>query len=153
MFWTSVKVVAATLFGDYGLQTTAQALHKNHCPALRLRHVAGVAAALAAARATDGRLGLGGKLVVVVINAVSHYGIDGVRMPKAIDQDGSAWNLQGDFCPQVWRGTIAVLTMSHPDLRTLPAWPDTASQLANVKRWHKHAFGDDLPEVALYYNK
>lgn len=86
MFWTSVKVVAATLFGDYGLQTTAQALHKNHCPALRLRHVAGVAAALVAALATDGRLGLGGKLLVVAINAVSHYGIDGVRMPKLLDQ-------------------------------------------------------------------
>ncbi len=86
MFWTSVKVCAAHLFGDYGLQTSAQAMHKNHCTAHRRRHVAGVAAALAAALATDGQLGLGGKLVVVAINAVSHYGIDGVRMPKAIDQ-------------------------------------------------------------------
>lgn len=36
------------------------------------------------------------------------------------------------------------------DEERLAPW---GQQLDNVRRWHKHAYGDDLPEAALYYNK
>lgn len=31
--------------------------------------------------------------------------------------------------------------------------PDAEQQLDNVKRWYKHAHGDDLPSAALFYDK
>lgn len=84
--WTVIKLLAAHTFGDYGLQTGHMAQHKRTDAATRLQHCAGVAAAMSAALATDSHMSNGSKAAVVAVNTVTHFGIDGLRMPKAIDQ-------------------------------------------------------------------
>jgi hypothetical protein len=38
---------------------------------------------------------------------------------QVVAKDGKAWNMRGEFCPQVHQGSIACLTFSHDDLKTL----------------------------------
>jgi hypothetical protein len=52
---------------------------------------------------------------------------------QVVAADGSAWNMGATFTPQVPHGTIAALTLAHPELHTLcgaadrPAGRDTLS--------------------------
>ena len=39
---------------------------------------------------------------------------------QVVAKDGKAWNMWGEFCPQVPQGTIACLTFKHDELDTLP---------------------------------
>lgn len=39
---------------------------------------------------------------------------------QVVAKDGKAWNMWGEFCPQVSQGTIACLTFRHDELETLP---------------------------------
>jgi len=39
---------------------------------------------------------------------------------QVVAKDGKAWNMWGEFCPQVPQGTIAALTFRHDELETLP---------------------------------
>lgn len=39
---------------------------------------------------------------------------------QVVAKDGKAWNMWGEFCPQVPQGTIACLTFRHDELETLP---------------------------------
>ena len=39
---------------------------------------------------------------------------------QVVATDGKAWNMWGEFCPQVPQGTIACLTFRHDELETLP---------------------------------
>jgi predicted alpha/beta-hydrolase family hydrolase len=84
--WTYAKVLAATIFADYGCQTTHMAIYKNKCAKTRTRHVACVAAALAVALATDDKLSARQKVAVVAMNTAAHWLIDAQRMPKWLDQ-------------------------------------------------------------------
>lgn len=39
---------------------------------------------------------------------------------QVVAVDGTAWNMWGNFCPQVPNGTIACLTFEHTELETMP---------------------------------
>ena len=39
---------------------------------------------------------------------------------QVVAKDGKAWNMWGEFCPQVPQGTISCLTFRHDELETLP---------------------------------
>ena len=84
--WTVIKLCAGHVFGDYGLQTGHMAQHKRTDASTRLQHCAVVAMAMSAALATDNAMSTGNKAAVVALNTVAHFGIDGLRMPKLIDQ-------------------------------------------------------------------
>lgn len=45
---------------------------------------------------------------------------DRLIMCQVVAKDGKAWNMWGDFCPQVPQGTISCLTFYHDELETLP---------------------------------
>jgi len=98
MNWTIVKVLSAHVFADYGAQTTKMAMRKNNDAIIRAQHVAWVAGAFGAALATDDQLNLTKKLLVILVNTVAHFLIDGFKLNKAIDQAlhsaiavGSVW--------------------------------------------------------------
>jgi len=86
MNWTIIKCLAAHTFADYGAQTTNMARNKNHCNATRVKHTACVAGAFIVALATDDKLTWRKKALVILINTVAHFLIDGFRLNKAIDQ-------------------------------------------------------------------
>lgn len=81
----TVKVVLALLGADWGFQTTAQAMKKGRCWRHRLRHVAMVAA-LQGLSAGTARVSWPAWLLFVVINGVSHFVIDSLRLAKPVDQ-------------------------------------------------------------------
>lgn len=85
MGFHTIKAILALLGADWGCQTCAQALHKNHCWRHRARHVAIVAVVQGLSALTAG---VGGwrRVLFVGINAASHFVIDGRQMPKAVDQ-------------------------------------------------------------------
>lgn len=39
---------------------------------------------------------------------------------QVVGKESGAWNMCARFTPQVQGGTIAVLTLDHPELKTLP---------------------------------
>ena len=39
---------------------------------------------------------------------------------QVVSNDGKAWNLWGEFCPQIPNGNMACLTFRHDQLTTLP---------------------------------
>jgi hypothetical protein len=44
---------------------------------------------------------------------------DRMILHQVVAKNGDAWNLFADFCPLA-DGTYAILTMTHPQLSTLP---------------------------------
>jgi hypothetical protein len=85
MKWHIVKAVSAHM-ADWGFQTTAQAIHKPHCAAHRARHVGIVACSHAMASVTSEGVSWRNRALYVAVNAVTHYAIDSVAMPKWLDQ-------------------------------------------------------------------
>lgn len=39
---------------------------------------------------------------------------------QVVAMDGTAWNLAAEFCPTAAGGNVAVLSLTHPLLRTMP---------------------------------
>jgi hypothetical protein len=85
MKWHIIKAVAAHM-ADWGFQTTTQAIHKSHCPKQRAYHVGIVAGSHAMAAVTSERVTWRNRALYVAVNAVTHYAIDSVTMPKWLDQ-------------------------------------------------------------------
>jgi hypothetical protein len=75
----------ALLGADWGCQTAGQAQRKPQCWRHRLRHV-GIVAAVQGLSALTADVSWHSRLVFIAINAVTHYAIDSVRMPKVADQ-------------------------------------------------------------------
>lgn len=83
--WTLIKLSAAHIFGDWGCQTGAQALHKNHSAYYRAQHVAAYTATITAALATHQVPAL--RIVAfALVTFPLHYLVDSVRLPKWLDQ-------------------------------------------------------------------
>lgn len=83
--WTLIKLAAAHLYGDFGCQTGAQAMHKGRSSAYRARHVAAYTATIMAALATH-KLPFGRIVAYGIATAITHYIIDTLRMRKWLDQ-------------------------------------------------------------------
>lgn len=81
----TIKAVLALLGADWGCQTLSQAIYKNRCWRHRARHVA-IVAGVQGLSAWTADVGWRRWAVFVGINAVTHFAIDSVRMPKAADQ-------------------------------------------------------------------
>lgn len=85
MNWTLIKLLAAHIFADYGMQTTHMARTKNRSATSRLCHVAIVAATLLAALLTSNttprQVG-----TIIAINTCTHFAIDSFTLPKWLDQ-------------------------------------------------------------------
>ena len=81
----TIKAILALLGADWDCQTLAQAMHKNRCWRHRLRHVAIVAGVQGVSAATADTTWSRWALFVA-INAITHFAIDSVRMPKWLDQ-------------------------------------------------------------------
>ncbi len=81
----TVKVVLALVGADWGFQTTAQAMQKGRCWRHRLRHVLMVAA-LQGLSARTARVSWNMWALFVVINGVSHFVIDSLRLAKWVEQ-------------------------------------------------------------------
>lgn len=82
--WPHIKACAAHI-ADWGYQTSTQARCKADDPAGRLGHVGIVSLSHAAAWTCEGASDER-RLTYVAVNAVTHYAIDSVRMPKWLDQ-------------------------------------------------------------------
>jgi hypothetical protein len=83
--WPYIKAISAHL-ADWGFQTTAQAVHKAHCPAHRFRHCLIVSGSHGMAALTSGQTSWRKRLLYVLVNGISHYLIDSTRLPKWADQ-------------------------------------------------------------------
>lgn len=83
--WPYVKAVGAHLT-DWSFQTTAQAIHKQHCWKHRTRHVAIIACSHAVAALTSDNVPTLKRAEYVAINALTHYAIDSMALPKWLDQ-------------------------------------------------------------------
>lgn len=81
----TLKAVLALLGADWGCQTYQQALYKNRCWKHRARHVAAVAS-VQGLSAWTAQISWRRWLWFVGINAGTHFLIDSVRLPKALDQ-------------------------------------------------------------------
>jgi len=81
----TAKAVLALLGADWGCQTAGQAMHKPTSWPHRLRHV-GIVAAVQGISALTADVSWNSRMSFVAINAVTHFLIDSVRMPKALDQ-------------------------------------------------------------------
>lgn len=81
----TVKAIAALLGADWGCQTIAQAQYKNYCWRHRARHVA-LVAMVQGLSAKTANVSWHQWAIFVAINAVTHYLIDSVRLPKVTDQ-------------------------------------------------------------------
>lgn len=81
----TIKAVTALVGADWGCQTLPQALYKNRCWRHRLRHVA-IVAGIQGVSALTANTTWRRWLLFVAINAITHYGIDSVKMPKWLDQ-------------------------------------------------------------------
>jgi len=62
---------------------------------------------------------------------------DRIIVPQVVAEDGSAWNMWAEFCPQVPQGTIACLQLTHIELKSLQgAWPVIkSSETENTDEW------------------
>lgn len=81
----TIKAIASLLGADWGCQTASQAQRKQRCWRSRLAHVATVAL-IQGASAAQCRCGWCKVALFVAVNAATHYVIDGLRIPKALDQ-------------------------------------------------------------------
>ena len=43
---------------------------------------------------------------------------------QVVAADHGAWNMHGSFCPQIQRSNMACVALAHPDLKTMPRFPD-----------------------------
>jgi hypothetical protein len=83
--WPHIKAAAAHV-ADWGYQTSTQARCKADDPVCRLKHVGIVSLSHAAAAWTCEGVSDERRLTYVAVNAVTHYAIDSVKMPKIVDQ-------------------------------------------------------------------
>ncbi|HMY41325.1 MAG TPA: DUF3307 domain-containing protein [Marinagarivorans sp.] len=84
--WPFIKASGAHLGADWSYQTTAQAIHKQTCWKHRARHVAIIAGSHAVAALTSDGVPTLRRAEYVAINALTHYAIDSVQLPKWLDQ-------------------------------------------------------------------
>lgn len=87
MFWGfhTIKAVAAELGADWGCQTVQHAQRKGTHWQARLAHV-GIVASVQGLSAATAETSWGRRLLFVAINATTHFVIDSLPLPKAIDQ-------------------------------------------------------------------
>jgi hypothetical protein len=81
----TIKAVLALLGADWGCQTARQARLKGQRWEERLAHV-GIVAGVQALSAATADTSWAKRLLFVAINAATHFLIDSVPMPKALDQ-------------------------------------------------------------------
>ena len=84
--WPFIKASGAHLGADWSYQTTAQAIHKQTCWKHRARHVAIIAGSHAVAALTSDNVPNAQRAKYVAINAITHYAIDSVTLPKWLYQ-------------------------------------------------------------------
>ena len=56
--------------------------------------------------------------------AVKNIPDDRIMVCQVVAENGEAWNLCGEICPQVPGGNIGVITFKHAQLKSLPKWED-----------------------------
>ena len=81
----TIKAVLALLGADWGCQTARQAQRKGSSWRHRAQHV-GIVASVQGLSALTSDAHWYRQLAFVTINAATHFAIDSVRMPKAVDQ-------------------------------------------------------------------
>lgn len=84
--WPFIKASGAHLGADWSYQTTAQAINKRRCWKHRARHVAIMAGSHAVAALTSDGVSNIQRAEYVAINAITHYAIDSMTLPKWLDQ-------------------------------------------------------------------
>ena len=83
--WPYVKAVFAHLT-DWSFQTNRQAMYKQTDRRLLTQHVAIMAGSHTVAALTSDGVPNSRRALYILINAITHYAIDSVTMPKWLDQ-------------------------------------------------------------------
>ena len=83
--WPYIKAVFAHLT-DWSFQTSWQAMYKQTDRRLLTQHVAVMAGSHTVAAWTCDGVPLARRALYILINAITHYVIDSVTMPKWLDQ-------------------------------------------------------------------
>ena len=84
--WPYIKAAGAHLGADWCYQTAAQAAHKQTDARYRAQHVAIMAGSHTVAALTSDGVPNRNRALYILINAVTHYAIDSMTMPKWLDQ-------------------------------------------------------------------
>lgn len=84
--WPYIKAAGAHLGADWCYQTTAQAAHKQTDRRYLAQHVAIMAGSHTVAAWTCDGVPMARRALYILINAVTHYIIDSVKLPKWLDQ-------------------------------------------------------------------
>lgn len=89
------------------------------------QRVGGAAASTAVSKTADpgsspGRLAMPFSTVGALRKVLDGVPDDRLIICQVVAADGRAWNMWGEFCPQAPHGTVAVLTLRHDELKTLP---------------------------------
>ena len=83
--WPYIKAVFAHLT-DWSFQTNRQAMYKQTNARYRAQHVAIMAGSHTVAALTSDGVPNSRRVLYILINAITHYVIDSVTMPKWLDQ-------------------------------------------------------------------
>lgn len=83
--WPYIKAVFAHLT-DWSFQTAAQAAYKQTDRRYRAQHVAIMAGSHTVAAWTCDGVPMARRALYILINAITHYAIDSVKLPKWLDQ-------------------------------------------------------------------
>ena len=83
--WPYIKAVFAHLT-DWSFQTNRQAMYKQTDSRLLTQHVAIMAGSHTVAALTSDGVPNSRRALYILINAITHYAIDSVTMPKWLDQ-------------------------------------------------------------------
>lgn len=83
--WPYIKAVFAHLT-DWSFQTSRQAMYKQTDRRYRAQHVAIMAGSHTVAAWTCDGVPMARRALYILINAITHYAIDSVRLPKWLDQ-------------------------------------------------------------------
>ena len=83
--WPYIKAVFAHLT-DWSFQTSRQAMYKQTDRRYRAQHVAIMAGSHTVAALTSDGVPNSRRALYILINAITHYAIDSVKLPKWLDQ-------------------------------------------------------------------